>query len=109
MVGDEFQFIPIPDASYLVELTYWRRIPPLSDTNTTNWILSDHPDAYLYGALVQSAPYLMDDSRITTWGTLFTAALDDMNNDPMPAEGITLTVDDGLLQRCGYGYDINLG
>jgi hypothetical protein len=33
---------------------------------------------YLYGALVQSAPYLRDDDRITTWGTLYKEAFNDL-------------------------------
>lgn len=102
VVGEQLQFIPVPDADYPVEMTYWRSIPALSDSNTTNWVLSKHPDAYLYGALLQSAPFLMNDERIPTWGTLFTAALDDMNNDVMPSEGVTLRVDNALLgPRCG--------
>lgn len=76
IVGTEFRFYPATDAS--AELTYWQRIPALSDGNTTNWLLTDHPDAYLYGALLQAAPYLRDDDRAATWGSLFTTALNDI-------------------------------
>ncbi len=87
LVGGELQLYPVADQDYAGELTYIARVPALSAANGSNWILTDYPDAYLYGALVQSAPYLKDDSRATTWGTLFTAALDDIcNADPMPGE-----------------------
>jgi predicted transcriptional regulator len=33
----------------------------------TNWLLTEHPDVYLYAALVESAPYLGDDARLTLW------------------------------------------
>ena len=87
IVGGELQLYPAADQDYTGELTYIARVPALSAANTGNWILTDYPDAYLYGALVQSAPYLRDDARTTTWGTLFTAALDDIcNADPVPGE-----------------------
>lgn len=44
-----------------------------------NWILQKHPDAYLYGALKHSAPYLEDDNRIGTWEGLFSQAIADIN------------------------------
>lgn len=52
---------------------------PLSTTVPVNWILRDHPDAYLYGALMQAAPYLRDDDRVGVWGSLFTSAIDGIN------------------------------
>jgi len=40
--------------------------------------LSKHPDAYLYGSLVHSAPYLKDDDRIGIWAGLFDAIIQDI-------------------------------
>jgi hypothetical protein len=108
VVGGEFQLYPIADQDYTGELTYIKRVAALTDTNTTNWVLADYPDAYLYGALVQSAPYLKDDGRLEVWGTLFTAALDDIcNADPTPPEMSTLRTEFPMLTRLGrYAYDI---
>jgi len=80
VVGGEFQFFPAPagGAGYLAELTYWKRVPALSDAAPGNWLLNLHPDAYLYGALLQSAPYLKDDARIQSWGTFFETILSDI-------------------------------
>ena len=44
----------------------YQKIPALAD-NATNWLLDAHPDAYLYGSLMQSAPYLQADERIGIW------------------------------------------
>ena len=62
VVGAQFQFYPSPDQTYTALLTYYRQIPPLA-TNGANWLLSLAPDAYLYGALTQAAPYLKDADR----------------------------------------------
>lgn len=76
MIGDEFQVVPAPDTTYTGELTYYSKISALSDSNTSNWLLTNAPDVYLYGALIQSAPYLQDDSRVSTWIGLYTQARD---------------------------------
>ncbi len=81
VVGEGLQLIPAPDAPYTAEMTYWKRIEPLSDDNDSNWILADHPDAYLYGSLLQSAPYLSDDPRLVVWGQIFTTILSDIESD----------------------------
>lgn len=78
VVGTQFEVVPSPDANYTGELTYYAKIDPLSDSTTSNWLLSYAPDLYLYGALVQAAPYLRDDERIATWGQFYTAAIDDI-------------------------------
>jgi hypothetical protein len=41
-------------------------------------LLTAAPDVYLYGALLQAAPYLKDDARISTWATLYTSAMEDL-------------------------------
>lgn len=73
------ELYPTPDQEYQVELTYFARVPALSDTNTTNWLLAAAPDVYLYGALVQSAPYLKDDARTTIWAGLYQSAVTNLN------------------------------
>ncbi len=64
-----------------ISLIYYARIPALSDTNPTNWLLDKAPDLYLYGALVESAPFMMDDARLGTWTTLYQKAMQDLIND----------------------------
>lgn len=71
MIGEQFQIIPSPDTTYSATLTYYAKIPALSDSNTTNWLLTTAPDLYLYGTLMEAAPYLDDDQRIQTWGSLY--------------------------------------
>lgn len=78
--GDELELAPTPNEAYTLEMIYRANIAPLSDANTSNWLLIKAPDLYLYGALMESAPYMKEDSRISTWGAGFSLALDDLNN-----------------------------
>ena len=68
MIGDQFQIVPAPDSTYDAELTYYAKIPALSGSNTSNWLLEKAPDIYLYAALMEAAPYLDDDARVQVWG-----------------------------------------
>jgi hypothetical protein len=63
-------FAPIPDAAYGAELIIDTEISPLSVTTPTNWVLTNYPDLYLYGALVHSAPFIREDARLEMWKSL---------------------------------------
>ncbi len=57
------------------DLVYYARIPALSDSNPTNWLLDRHPDAYLYGTLVHAGPYLGQDPRLEVWAQILDLSL----------------------------------
>ena len=78
VVGGQFRIVPTPDSNYTTELTYYAKLSKLSSSNTSNWLLASSPDIYLYGSLLQAAPYLQDDARIQTWATLYERALNDL-------------------------------
>lgn len=78
VVGDQFRIKPTPDGTYTAELTYYAKLAKLSSSVATNWLLTSSPDVYLYGSLLQAAPYLQDDARIQVWATLYERALNDL-------------------------------
>lgn len=71
---------PVPDQTYTARIVYFTQITPLSVTNTSNTLLVEAPDVYLYGSLAQAEPYLEHDERIATWEKQFLAAIDELNN-----------------------------
>ena len=79
ITAGEIEVYPAPDGTYEAELYYYKRIDALSDSTTTNWLLQYHPDAYLFGALIHSAPYLKDEGRIQVWVGLFQNAIASIN------------------------------
>lgn len=86
LVGNTLEAVPNPDNEYTIELVYYKQIPALSDSNTSNWLLASYPDVYLYGALMQAAPYLKDDERIAVWGPLYRQFISDLNLSSDKAE-----------------------
>ena len=78
IIGDEIELSPLPAEGVVAQIAYYRAIPKLSDTQPVNWLLTRHPDLYLYGTLMQAAPYLKNDERIGTWTTALAAILEDI-------------------------------
>jgi len=79
ITAGEIEVYPVPDGTYTAELYYMANLPALSDSNTSNWLLQYYPDAYLYGSLIHSAPYLKDDARLQVWAALYQSAIDGIN------------------------------
>ena len=75
ILANDFQLSPAPDAVYTVKLLYFAAPAYLSSTNTTNVFLTTAPDALLYASLIEAEPYLMNDARINTWGTMYDRAI----------------------------------
>lgn len=72
--GTELLLSPVPDQAYTAKIVYAIKLPVLSATNASNWILDGHPDLYLYGALKHAAPFLKEDPRVATWGPFYDQA-----------------------------------
>ncbi len=79
---------PTPEAPITLEMTYYARLPAISDQEgeTSNWLLRKDPSVYFYGALLHSAPYLLDDSRLTMWARLYQGGVDTLNAQAQVAE-----------------------
>ena len=71
----QFELYPTPSEDTDFELLYYQKIPVLSASNATNWLLDEAPDVYLYGALKHSAPYLAEDARVAVWEKMYSDAV----------------------------------
>lgn len=67
------------DQDYTAELIYYQELQALSDSNTTNELLDRAPDAYLWGSLAATAPFLQNDERVNLWETLYGTVRDDLS------------------------------
>lgn len=79
VIGGNLELAPVPDAVYSLELTYKKRIPALSNSNTTNWLLTSWPSVYLYGTLIHVFGYIMDFERQAYVQKLYKDAVDSIN------------------------------
>ena len=72
--GSTLQVGPFPNSTVGATLRYYQRLTSLSADSDTNWLLTYHPDVYLYGSALESAPYLGEDNRIQVWLGFFDRA-----------------------------------
>lgn len=72
VTADALQFGPAADASYTLNAAYYGKFTALSADSDTNWILTNHPGVYLWGALFESAPWMQEDARIAVWDAKYT-------------------------------------
>ena len=86
---DEIEFNRLPAVDCTVMMHYVKRWDIATDS--TNWLLTNHSDIYLYGALLRSEPRLKNDKRMTTWAMLYQDAFDELN------EIADLSRDDAVL------------
>lgn len=69
--GDNFIFGPFPDSTYTVKGRYYARLPALSDSNTTNWFITNAPDVLLFASLLEAEPFIKNDERLALWQTKY--------------------------------------
>ena len=95
IISGSFEVYPTPDASHTGQIYYYAKTTPLSSTVASNWVLEHFPDTYLYGTLIHSAPYLIDDARLATWSALYQSAISGINanNDKAKFGGSGLRMD----------------
>lgn len=79
--GATSQILPYTDAVYTFSGLYYGLIPALTSVATTNWVITNFPNAYLYGCLTAARGLVQDDSptfaaRFDRWEKRFAHAID---------------------------------
>jgi len=80
ILASEFQFAPIPDGVYTLEILYYAKPTFLSTSNASNVFLANYPDALLYASLIEAEPYLINDARSQLWATLYDRAIKNISD-----------------------------
>ena len=103
ITGQDFEFYPAPDAAYTIEVIYYATITSLSDTDTTNFLILNHNDIYLFGTLVQAEPWLMNDERIGIWGALLGKAIEELRVSDQRSQTESGTITMRAKRNLDYG------
>lgn len=75
--GDNILFGATPDAAYTVSILYYARFAVLA-TASTNWLMTNHPQIYLHGALKHACVYLKDSKRASEYLSLYMKAVQEL-------------------------------
>jgi hypothetical protein len=112
--GATSQVWPYTDGAYTFAGLYYARVPALTSSATTNWVISNFPNAYLYGCLAAARGFIKDDapamqSRFDRWEKRFKDALARIEReasfDVDARKNATTTPDTTLFSR-GGGYNV---
>jgi hypothetical protein len=79
LVAGGIRLIPPPADEILLAMDYFGKIEPLSTTAPANWLLENHPDAYLYGTLFNAEAYLDNAVRAGQWKGLLDNVVERIN------------------------------
>ena len=72
---------PIPDGVYTTRLIYTAKLPRLSSTQTTNWLLTSHVDIYISATMVEACLFLENDERTQYWQGSYDQRMNDLMGD----------------------------
>lgn len=76
LLAGEIKTAPNSNVDYILD--YYKRLPALS-TTSTNTILTNYPNLYLYGALLEASPYIGNNKEISLWATAYADAVKGIN------------------------------
>jgi hypothetical protein len=106
--GANLAFDKPASQNYSLTFRYIKRLT-LSNSNPTNALLTEYPDAYLFGALLEAAPYIKDDARIAVWQDRFDRAMKEISTNENETRAVPpLTTELGNMRQTAR-FNINRG
>ncbi len=106
-LGKNIKLAPTPDGAYTININYFQKLNSLSDSVTSNDVLTEFPDLYLFGSCMEGAIYLNDTEQTQRFASIFQATLDEVKRSEEAARYsgtvMTMTVqgDPGSMVRRG--------
>lgn len=96
------EFDRLPDSAYSLECRYFKKYDIANDT--TNTLLTNHPEIYLHAALAAASVYVIDDQRLAAFKSLVSEEIEELNNAEERKRGSSL----GILRTelATTGFDI---
>jgi len=91
--GDYLVLAPKPDSAYLLPVIYYARFASVI-TNSTNWLLTNHPNVYLFACLIEAAQYTMNNELIQVYTARYNEGLQTLQtqDDMSQSSGSALRV-----------------
>lgn len=74
---------PVPNAAQTLEILYYEQPRFLGDDFQTNWLTEYAPDLLLYATLLETAPFLKNDERISTWQAMYDRAAQALSGEDL--------------------------
>lgn len=90
IVGSSLYMFPLTSSDIAID--FWEYPEPLSDSNTSNWLLTNYPDVYLWAGLTEIAFFGQDEELEGKYIKLLTAAVDGLRGASFGADASSPTI-----------------
>lgn len=71
---------PLPNGG-TIEMVMYRKVPPLSERNPSNWMSADNPDIYLAGISAEIEMFVKNYDAAKLWDDRMTRAIEELKNN----------------------------
>lgn len=71
---------PLPNGG-TIEMVMYRKVPPLSESNPSNWMSTDNPDIYLAGISAEIEMFVKNYDAAKLWDDRMTRAIEELKNN----------------------------
>ena len=78
ILANEVSLGPIPASVQEVEMLFYKKFDNLSGSVATNWLITNAPDIYLYGSMLEAEPFIMNDERVPLWAAALERGVGDL-------------------------------
>ncbi len=78
--GEEFVVGPSPDGNYTAKLLYYKAFTAFSDETDTNWLLTNIPQAYVHGALIEAFHFARNTDAAESSHAAFVGIINALNS-----------------------------
>lgn len=77
IIGTNIELLPAPASAITLDLSYWAELATITG-GTANFLLTSHPDLYLYRCLVEASIRMGDDKRLARYTGIYNKVLTDV-------------------------------
>lgn len=105
--GTNIEFPSPADQTYTMNFRMVKAFA-LSDASPTNYLLTNYPDLYLYGAMMEAMPYINNDNRMALWENRYNTAFEEIQNKEARSKALVRLVTESPLRGI-RGFNVYAG
>lgn len=81
IVGESIVIDPVPTGEFTLVYTAYSVLSALDSGNPTNWLLDDHPDAYLAGTLAAAYAFERDEAAAGNYNAVLEGIIEEIKRE----------------------------
>lgn len=78
IIDNQIQILPVVGAGFSLEMVYYRKVPPLSVNNQSNWLSFEHPDIYVAAITGEISLFVKDYDAAESWFSRMSSAINEL-------------------------------